>query len=149
MPHMYVDWALVQVMVCRLFGTKPIPGPTLNCCQLDPWEQISVTFLFEILTFSFKKLCSEMSSARWWPFCSGGDELKETCHPSDTSVTADGSSQSGSGEIVTKVIFNVYRPLLWVDNAISNHNNESSVSRFWTNHKLYHQTKTLNISDNI
>ena len=29
--------AFVQVMACRLFGTKPLPEP-----MLDPWEQISV-----------------------------------------------------------------------------------------------------------
>ena len=32
--------ALVQVMACHLFGAKPLPGPMLNYCLLDPKEQI-------------------------------------------------------------------------------------------------------------
>ena len=28
--------ALVQVMACRLFGTKPLPKPMLTYCELDP-----------------------------------------------------------------------------------------------------------------
>ena len=28
--------ALVQIMACRLFGTKPLSEPVLTCCQLDP-----------------------------------------------------------------------------------------------------------------
>ena len=28
--------ALVQIMACRLFGTKPLSEPMLGCCQLDP-----------------------------------------------------------------------------------------------------------------
>ena len=31
--------------------------------------------LIEIQTFSFKKLCLNMSSTKWRPFCPGGDEL--------------------------------------------------------------------------
>ena len=34
--------ALVQVMACHLFGTKPLPEPILTYCQLDPEEQTSV-----------------------------------------------------------------------------------------------------------
>ena len=26
-------------MACRLFGTKPSPGPVLTYCQLDPQEK--------------------------------------------------------------------------------------------------------------
>ena len=33
--------ALVQVMPCRLFGTKPLPEPMLAYCQLDHWEKSS------------------------------------------------------------------------------------------------------------
>ena len=36
--------ASVQVMVCRLFGAKPLPEPMLTYCQLDPKDQISVKF---------------------------------------------------------------------------------------------------------
>ena len=34
----------MQVMVCRLFGTKPLPEPMFTYCRLDPQEQISVKF---------------------------------------------------------------------------------------------------------
>ena len=36
--------ALVHVMACHLFSTKPLPEPTLIYCQLDPQEQTSVQF---------------------------------------------------------------------------------------------------------
>ena len=35
MRHLIVS-ALVQVMDCRLFGTKPLPEPMLAYCQMDP-----------------------------------------------------------------------------------------------------------------
>ena len=36
--------ALVQIMACRLFGTKPLSKPMLGYCQLDSQEQTSVKF---------------------------------------------------------------------------------------------------------
>ena len=33
--------------------------------------------LFEIQIFSFKKMRLNMSSAKWWPFCPGGYELRQ------------------------------------------------------------------------
>ena len=36
--------ALVQVMVCRLSGAKPLPESVLTYCQLDPWERTSMKF---------------------------------------------------------------------------------------------------------
>ena len=36
--------ALVQIMACCLFSTKPLSKTMLGYCQLDPWEQISVKF---------------------------------------------------------------------------------------------------------
>ena len=36
--------ALVQIMACRLFDTKPLSKPILRYCQLDPWEQTSMKF---------------------------------------------------------------------------------------------------------
>ena len=30
--------ALVQVMACLLFGSKPLPGPKLAYCQFNSWE---------------------------------------------------------------------------------------------------------------
>ena len=38
-------------MDCCLFGTKPLPEPMLAYCQLDSWEQISVTFKSEFIIF--------------------------------------------------------------------------------------------------
>ena len=38
----YLHWctgsALVQVMACHLFGTKPLPEPMLGYCQMDPYK---------------------------------------------------------------------------------------------------------------
>ena len=38
----WIGSALVQIMACRLFGTKPLSKPMLGYCLLDPWEQTSV-----------------------------------------------------------------------------------------------------------
>ena len=41
----HVSWSsLVHVVACRLFGATSISEPTLACCKLDHWEQISVKF---------------------------------------------------------------------------------------------------------
>ena len=34
MPHIW--WPLVQIMVCRLFGAKPLSKPVMGYCQWDP-----------------------------------------------------------------------------------------------------------------
>ena len=41
-PHIcqWIGWALVQIMACRLFGTKLLSKPMLGYYQLDPYEQI-------------------------------------------------------------------------------------------------------------
>ena len=36
--------------------------------------------LIEILTFSFKKMCLKVSSAKWWPFCHGLNVLNIKNH---------------------------------------------------------------------
>ena len=36
--------SLIQIMVCRLLGAKPLSDAMLAYCQLDPWELISVKF---------------------------------------------------------------------------------------------------------
>ena len=38
-------------MACGLFGAKPLFDPMLVYCQLDHWEQISVTFLSKYKIF--------------------------------------------------------------------------------------------------
>ena len=67
--------ALVQVMACRLYGTKPLPEPMLAYCQLDSWEQISAKFESEFYHFHSRKCIWNCRLPKWRPFCSGGDEL--------------------------------------------------------------------------
>ena len=66
--------ALVQIKACRLFGAKPLPKPMLGYCQVDPCEQTSWNFN-TLQTFPFTKMHLEILSAKWRPFCPGGDEL--------------------------------------------------------------------------
>ena len=47
--------ALIQIMACRLFGAKPLPKPTLGYCQLEPYEQTSVTCLSKYKNFNSRK----------------------------------------------------------------------------------------------
>ena len=42
--------------------------PLLSCCQLDPKENISMTFYCKIEKFSFKKMLLKTSSVKWLPF---------------------------------------------------------------------------------
>ena len=48
--------------------------------------------LIEIHTFSFKKMHLEISSAKWRPFCPGGDELTLTLTKSLTQMTSNGQT---------------------------------------------------------
>ena len=66
--------ALAQIMSCRLLGAKPLSKPMLGYCQLGPWEQIAVNFYLKI------------SSAKWWPFCPGGDESNKQYQQNCTDV---------------------------------------------------------------
>ena len=52
---------LLQVMVCRLFGAKPLPEPMVSYCQ-----NIKIQIM---------KMHLKMSSAKWRPFRTEGDEL--------------------------------------------------------------------------
>ena len=67
--HRWIGSALVQVMACCLFGTKQIPEPIglLGTNFSKIW--------IGILSFSFKEMCLNMSSAKLRPFCPGGDGL--------------------------------------------------------------------------
>ena len=65
--------AKIQIMACCLFGAKPSSKPMLDYCQLDPWEQTSVKFFIKIQKFSFIKMHLKTSSAKWRPFCPGGE----------------------------------------------------------------------------
>ena len=64
---------------------------------IGPWGTNFSEILIEILTFSFKEMCSKVSSAKWRPFCLGlnvlshikgqksshGDLPTDTVHPED------------------------------------------------------------------
>ena len=67
--------ALVQIMACWLFGTKPLSKPMLGYCQLEIQEKNLSKILIKIQNFSFTKMHLKISSAKWQPFCPGGDEL--------------------------------------------------------------------------
>ena len=57
--------ALVQVMACRLFGTKPLPEVLNQCWRIGNWtpgKNFSEIWI-RILSFSFKKMHLKMSSA--------------------------------------------------------------------------------------
>ena len=51
----YMRWwigsALVQIMACRLDGTKPLSEPMLSYCQLHPEEYISMNFYLKFKYF--------------------------------------------------------------------------------------------------
>ena len=65
--------AIIQVVACHLFGTKPLPEPMLTNCQLDPKEQTSVEFKSKYMIFihknAFENVICEMAAisfmVRW------------------------------------------------------------------------------------
>ena len=78
MPHIYVNkpgTALVQIMACHLFDTKPLPEPVLVYCKFDFGEQFSVRFESEFAHFHSGKCTWKCCLPEWRPFCPGGDEL--------------------------------------------------------------------------
>ena len=62
---------LVQIMACRLFGVKPLSKPNAGLLLIGTLGTNFSEILIKIKNFSFTKI----SSAKWRPFCSGGDEL--------------------------------------------------------------------------
>ena len=52
----WTELALVQVKICRLFGSKPLPKPMLAYCLSDSWEPNSVKFKSEFYDFHSRKL---------------------------------------------------------------------------------------------
>ena len=78
MPQ-WIRSALVQIMACRLFGTKPLSRPMLGYYEMDPWAQTSVKLYIKIQKISLTKMHVKVSSAKWRPFCPGGDELITHC----------------------------------------------------------------------
>ena len=70
--------SLVQIMACRLVGTKPLS---------EPMQEI-VNWNLKIVIFLFKKMRLKMLSAKWQPFCLSLNVLRQhlwhqwwqTCH---------------------------------------------------------------------
>ena len=67
----WIGSALVEIMACRLFGTKPLFKPILGYCQLDPLEQ---TFNQNRKLFIHEN-AFKIAYAKWQPFCPGEDRL--------------------------------------------------------------------------
>ena len=72
--HQWIGPALLQIMACHLVSAKPLSEPILEYYQLYPMEQTS-EIVIKIPNFSFTKMHLKISSAKWRPFCPGGNEL--------------------------------------------------------------------------
>ena len=66
--------SLIQVIACRLSGTKPSSEPMLNFCQLDSQHHISVKFLSQFFSFENlpEKVVREMLAILPWYQCVNG-----------------------------------------------------------------------------
>ena len=83
--HIYVGelgqhWFRQQMVACSA------PSHYLNqcCADLLSIEPLVINFseiLIKMWTFSFKKMCLKMLSAKWQASCSGGDELRVSRSP--------------------------------------------------------------------
>ena len=62
----WIGSALLQIMVCRLFGAKPLSEPMLEYCQFDPWQQASMKFQQKFNTFihvnAYENIVCEMAA---------------------------------------------------------------------------------------
>ena len=67
--------ALIQIMAWCLFGAKPLSKPMLGYCQFQLLGTNLNEFLIKIQNFSFTKMHLNILSAKWRPFCPGGNEL--------------------------------------------------------------------------
>ena len=74
----WIGSALLQIMVCRLFGTKPSSEQTFRYSQeLSPgplvyiWTNFS-EILIKIENFLFTEMHLNISSVKWQPFSQGG-----------------------------------------------------------------------------
>ena len=78
MPHMCVGDGseLIQIMACRLVGAQPLSEPMLEYLLIGPLGTTFSEIRIKIQNFSFIKMPLKISSAKWWSFRSGGDELR-------------------------------------------------------------------------
>ena len=97
---------LVQVMVCCLFGAKPLPEPMLAYCQLDSWEQTSVKF--ELIFYHFRsiKCFWNCRLPKWRPFCPGGDRLIWICVTIQLFVVLSVNRENPISIIKSKMLIN-------------------------------------------
>ena len=60
-------------MACSLVGVKPLSEPTLEYCQFEPWEKISVKFEVKFIIFIqeniLENVVCEMAAILSWPQC--------------------------------------------------------------------------------
>ena len=85
--HQRIGSALVQIMAYHLFGAQPLSEPMLEWILLiRPLETNFSENRSKIQTFSFTKTHLKMSSAKWWPFCSGGDDLSHYTWRNGTTI---------------------------------------------------------------
>ena len=61
MHYQQIDSALVQIITCPLFSTKPLTKPMLGYCLLDPWEQTLLKFESKYKHFYSRKCI--------WKYC--------------------------------------------------------------------------------
>ena len=94
--HQWTGSSLVQVMACRLFGTKPLPEPMLAYGQLNTWKQISVKFESEFCHLHSRKWiwkCFHLlpntnytTDFSPWPLCQQNDYLVKTYLRNSSSI---------------------------------------------------------------
>ena len=73
----WIRLTLIQIMACHLYSTKPLSKPMQGYCQFLPYEQNFSEILNQSTKFSPSKMYLKISSVKWWPFCPGGDGLRE------------------------------------------------------------------------
>ena len=78
----WIGSALVQIIACRLFGTKPLSKPMLGYCRLDPQKQTSVKFESKYKTFRSQKAFENVVCEKA-AILSKGDELNPRLTVSD------------------------------------------------------------------
>ena len=77
-------WTRSALVQACLFGTKSLPEPLLDYCQLNSWEQISMKFESEFYHFHKKKNAFEIVVCQTGSHFVQGDGLinydQEWCH---------------------------------------------------------------------
>ena len=71
----WIGSALAQIMACRLSGTKPLSVNNASLLSIGHLRTNFSAIWIKIKTFQFTEMHLKISSANWWPFCPGGDEL--------------------------------------------------------------------------